>query len=475
MLISSLEFGFSRSHPGLTCGSSGQRAGHAFGLRGRCGGIHLAWTVPFWPTATYPLSLGGTSLNFEGVLRGISADNFMSQKKSQQHVVPRVYLNAFCETTPPANHPEGRPYTGALWIVPPSLTQKPWRRSPRNVLRQLNAYTLRSDDPRRPQIEERLSQIESEYAPVLRQLRQRSPLTEREWIILSVFVATLYLRTPGHMAHWQQQIDKLQYLYRQLDRAHSGHEQHSDEYWAGADEFGKQQVLGAAGGIARLLVANGLRVLVNNTNQPFITCDRPVVHRQMHVDELSGMGFPEGWFVPEALPNQREFFSYCALTPEIAVVACPLFVIPRTLYWLAATESLVMNLNLVVRDNAAEWLISSRAEPFGAMQARIVELENLRRALPEDPRPILTVYTDRTRVRLRMEEYKYGLGPMPINGRLSFRTRDMAALRTLAEAAHLPEVTYQAPDQVSGGMRNAWVIAVALSPEGETIIMNGPG
>ena len=399
----------------------------------------------------------------------------MSQKKSQQHVVPRVYLNAFCDPTPPANHPEGSPYTGALWVIPPSLTHKPRRRSPRNVLRQLNAYTLQSDDPRRPQIEEQLSQIESEYAPVLRQLRQHNSLTERDWITLSVFVATLYLRTPGHMAHWQRQIDRLQHLYRQVDRAHNGHERLSDEYWAGADEFGKQQVLGAAGGIARLLVANGLRVLVNDTSQPFITCDRPVVHRQMHVDELEGMGCPEEWFAPEALPNQREFVSYCALTPEIAVVACPLFVFPRTLYWLVADGSLVTSLNLMVRDNAAEWLISSRAEPFGTMQARIVELENVLRAVPDDPRPILTVYTDRTRVRLRMEEYKRGLGPTPINGRLSFQTRDMAALRVLAEASHLPEVTYRGPDQVSGGMREARVIAVALSPEGETIIMNGPG
>jgi hypothetical protein len=394
-------------------------------------------------------------------------------KKAQQHVIPRVYLNAFCDPTPPDGHPSDRPYTGALWVMPKSLTEAPWRRAPRKVFRELNAYTLKSDDPKRPKIEEQLSRLESAYAPVLRKLLDRGALTLDDCRILALFVGALFLRTPGQMAHWQRQLDELQHIYRQVDRANNGEERFSDEYWAGADEAGKRLVTQGARAFAQLLERNGWRLLVNETANVFITSDNPVVHREVHVDELLAMGFPNDWIESDVLPNRREFLTYCPLTPVVSFVACPLFRLPRTLYWLVPHEELVMHLNVLVRAYADELLIASRADPFGKLRPYITALEEARRASPPDARPILSVYTDSTRVRLRMDSFEHGPGPHVLNGRLTFRTADMEALRILADSANLPEVTYQGPEG-KGGMRDARVIAVALSSEGETILMNGP-
>jgi len=124
---------------------------------------------------------------------------------------------------------------------------------------------------------------------------------------------------------------------------------------------------------------------------------------------------------------------------------------------------------------ADDLLIASRADPFGEMRSRIVEHERRIQEAPADPRPIVSVYTDTTRVTLRTETFEHGSGAHVLNGRMAFRTQDMGAVMTIARALALPEVTYQRADGSSGGMRDAQVSAAAISPEGETVLMNGPG
>jgi hypothetical protein len=413
----------------------------------------------------------------------------MSQKKAQHHVVPRVYLNAFRDPAPPPGHPRGAPYTGALWLVPKSLTEAPKRRSPDKAFRVLNAYTLKGDDPRRPRIEEWLSRVEAGYARVSRRVAARAPLTRDDGRVLALFVATLFWRTPEQMAHWQRQLDEIQHLYRQVDRGANGDERYSDEFWAGADEAGKRMVGEASRGLAELLTRGGwFRLVVHDrpSGDPgpeseggkavaFITSDAPVVRHDVHVDELLAMGVPVAWLDPDALPNRREALFYCPLAPDVAVLACPLFRPADLRLWPAPGPGLIANLNIVTRNHAHRLLVASRPDPFGALRSLVLAADLEARREAADPRAVLSVYTDRTRVRLRAEALDRGRGAHVLNGRLTFRTRDADALRILAEAASLPEVTYEIPGTgSSGGMRDARVVAVALTPDGETVLENGP-
>jgi hypothetical protein len=77
-------------------------------------------------------------------------------------------------------------------------------------------------------LEERLSELEGEYARVLPKLVARQDLDQRDWIILLVFVGTLRGRSLEHLAFRQEQIDHVQHLYRQVDRASTGSEEHSN-------------------------------------------------------------------------------------------------------------------------------------------------------------------------------------------------------------------------------------------------------
>lgn len=439
----------------------------------------------------------------------------MSQKKAQQHVVPKVYLNAFRDMARPDGHPPNAPYTGAVWLVPRSLTEPARWRAPDKAFRVLNAYTLKGDDPRRPHIEEWLSRVEAAYARVWRRTAVRAPLTAEDGGVLALFVATLSLRTPEQMAHWQRQMDDVQHLYRQADRAANGHEWHSDAYWAGADEGGKRLVGEAARGVAEALMGGGRFRLVVRGPPPaavtagsaahpdhtgaftdeFITSDAPVARHEVHVDELLAMGVPSAWLDPDALPNRREALHHCALAPDVALLACPLLrptFVPvwsalagpassgpeapgPVPYWPVPGPEFVAHLNTVARYHAHRLLVASRPDPFGALKPLLLAADAAARREAVDPRPIVSVYTDSTRVRLRAEALEYGRGAHVLNGRLTFRTRDADALRILAEAAGFPEVTYAAPGRgESGGMLDARVLAVALGPDGETVLENGP-
>lgn len=430
----------------------------------------------------------------------------MARKKAQHHVIPRVYLKAFTDTTAPPGHPSGVPFMHALWLVPKSLSEPPRRRAPAKAFRVLNAYALSADAPGEPRLENWLSVLENAYARVAKRLAARAPLTATELGTLSVFIATLFLRTPEQMAHWQGQIDALEGMYRDVDRGANGDERHSDEYFSGSVEIGKKLVGMSARDMAAILLREARWRLVlctdgyGDVHRSLITSDTPVTRADMHVDDLLAMGFPGTWLDPAALPNRRAVLFYCPLAPDLAFISSPLLR-PRTatvgatlattaargaehgghsqkpldpFYSVAPWPELFTNLNILTRRGAHELLVASRPDPFGDATALVLAGDAAARVEDSDPRARVTIYTDTTRLSVRVTHVEHGEGRHVLNARLSFRTDDMDAVRILADAAEIPEAEYRASDGSGGGMRHARVIAVALSPDGFTVIENGP-
>lgn len=71
-------------------------------------------------------------------------------QKSRQHIIPQVYLNAFCDPQPPDTHPAEKPFTPALWTLPPSLLGEARRVAPQNLAWERKIYNLVADDPDDP-------------------------------------------------------------------------------------------------------------------------------------------------------------------------------------------------------------------------------------------------------------------------------------------------------------------------------------
>lgn len=393
-------------------------------------------------------------------------------EKSKQHFVPRVYLKAFCDPTPPPDWPAEKPFQPALWLIHKSLEQPPRRRAPSSVLWANRAYNLRDDDPSRPVLEDQLSEIENEYARVLPKLIAHSELTDRDWITLLVFVGTLRSRSLDHLAFQQEQIDAIERLYRQVERASTGEERHADQFWAGADEGAKRVALREAGIYARLMNEAGAWLIVNESEYPFITSDNPVVHEFVHIDELMALGFPPDLWRPGTLPNEKAFFSYCALTPRVGFVSSPLLCPPPDQYWSSGWPWLPGALNLLTRRRALEFIVSRTPQPFGPSQQRLLDYEAQKRSLTPDPRPILEVYTDRSRYQMRLESYEHEAEVF--NSRLRFVTRDLKQLHRLAAANAIQEITLR--DGKKGiHMRDLLLLSVALAPNTESVMAQDLG
>jgi hypothetical protein len=382
--------------------------------------------------------------------------------KRKQHFVPQVYLKAFCDSTPPEGWAADRPYKPAVWVMNKSLAEEPRRRAPSKILWSSQTYTLDSDDPDRPVIEDQLAELEGKYAGVLPKVMARAEVIDRDRINLCLFIGALFHRTLSQMAFQQEQIDKIRHLYRQIDRVANSNERYSNEYWAGADEAGKQMAIRGARAYARIIDAAGPWFLVNESEFPFITSDRPVTHQFLHIDDLATMGFPPVRQHPNARACDRTFLSFTPLTPTIASVSSPLLVSPQgSMYWTTESAALAGSLNLLTRARADQLLVSPVPRPFGANQARLLEYETQERMRPADSRPTLLIYTDRSHHVFRLESWTHR--PGIFDSHLTFVTEDLDGLRALADSECIEFATLRYKSGEIGMRQLVWH-SVAIVP-----------
>jgi len=160
--------------------------------------------------------------------------------KAKQHYVPRVLLRRFVDRQPPAGWPENRPHEPAVWIIDRELQAPATRRAPQNILYQNHLYTLANDTPTAPAIEEAIGKIESAFGTAMARLQSSHTLQPADLYAIITFAACLRVRHPSWMDNWQGFLDRVQDLYRKVDRSANNSESFSDEFWAGADEAGRR-------------------------------------------------------------------------------------------------------------------------------------------------------------------------------------------------------------------------------------------
>lgn len=386
--------------------------------------------------------------------------------KKRQHIVPKVYLKPFLDPTAPKGWPEGRPFEPTIWVLSPTLEGKPRRRSPANILWQSCFFNLRSDDPDRPWIEESLSRLESAFEPVQQAILKREELSLEQYGLLCLFVGALSSRTPQQIDHWQELIDQIQHIYRQIASPEV-----SDEFWAGVDEVGKRSVLPHAEAYANVVGGHGF-LLVNETPLRFFTSDRPVTHVFLHIDESPIAEFPEEVQV-DAGTNEQTFFSFAPLSPDTAFVSSPLLHNGPRLYALTEDIRLVFALNQYTRHRAIEFLVAKESKPYGLMTELVVAAEEYQRAAYER-KTGLQVKTNEKRFWIAASQIEHTQGDHPLHGRIRFVAENQEELRAAAAAQDLVEILVIEDDRESGGMRNGWFSSVGLTEGEESVIENWP-
>lgn len=392
--------------------------------------------------------------------------------KRRHHLIPQVYLRGFCDSRRPDGHPEDRPFTPALWQHPPDLNAPPVRVAPRNVAWETDAYRLVRDDPARPLVEEQLSRLEGLFADVMRRQHADAVMSIEDIALLALFVGALQARTKGMMAQRQADFDTI----AGFTRAYMGDAaDKSAEPWGEVRDAGKRQIAISAEAFAE--VAGPHTVLVDNaTPMGFITSDHPVSYEQTHADELEAIGIPAGWMYRAIPRTAREFFVFCPLTPRLGFLASrffpPQLPVPRHR---VDDLRLIVTLNELTRTRAERMILSASPAPYGPMLPAVHAFDERRAAAAVAPRNGVQIYGARDRYWLPTTLLLHGDAGHPLRGRISFCSPDLGTLRRLAEEPSIDLIEVVRDGRDAGGMRDAWLTAIAIAADGETIIENGPG
>jgi hypothetical protein len=228
--------------------------------------------------------------------------------KKDHHIIPKVYQKEFVDISKPKDFPENKPFTPCVWQIDKFFKSEPTPKAPGNSLKRNKFYKLDSDVDEYQVIEEALSKIENNYSNVLQKLKSKTPLNPQELINLIVFIETLHQRSESQVEHWQNQYNKIEQLYREVDQHHNNNQDFSDEVWKDSHEISKKLIIIGIGAMGKFLIDEGLYFLFNESEMSFVTSDNPVLWTFKHIDELQMLNIPNTWLKEETKTNQKSFF-----------------------------------------------------------------------------------------------------------------------------------------------------------------------
>ena len=196
--------------------------------------------------------------------------NRMSAPK-KQHYVPQLYLREFLDPNTPPGY---EPY---VWIFAEDGKTKN-RRAPKNVLWEMDLYTLEKDGTKQYELEELLSKLEGDYAKLVRgKVKARLPLSDTEHITLCAFVAAMLQRTVRKRDNLESSLDELISKVERLEEHHGAAPSTSSKLKADKKDAHRVGSAAVLSDITELLHQMSLAFFcTDGTNSRFITSDDPV-------------------------------------------------------------------------------------------------------------------------------------------------------------------------------------------------------
>lgn len=125
-------------------------------------------------------------------------------EKKKQHTIPECYLKNFIDKE------------GNLWIL--TKEDKIFIAKPKNILTGNHFYTVKFPDGGGSFIiEDTLANIESSFISIFRaKIEKKIPLEKKERAIISMFVASMLLRTKLHRKMWQNFLNEMKDWVQQI-------------------------------------------------------------------------------------------------------------------------------------------------------------------------------------------------------------------------------------------------------------------
>ena len=194
----------------------------------------------------------------------------MTEKK-KQHIIPKCYLQAWCDPNTPAGQ---LPF---IWRISKDGSSKQ-KRSPKKSFTATDMYTIQlPSGDRNLVIEDTLAKVETDFVAVLAKVRERQKLDDTDRARLCIFSAAMHTRTVSMGRHWKKQLSRLHEVVVDLELSNKLKPVRSLET-ARLVEFAHPDVI--ARGLrleAPVLFRMQMSILVSDDEFGFITSDRPCV------------------------------------------------------------------------------------------------------------------------------------------------------------------------------------------------------
>jgi hypothetical protein len=191
----------------------------------------------------------------------------------KQHTIPRSYLASWIDPVTPTGQ------TGAIWRISKDRSEK-WRRSPEKTFRETDRYTIRVKDGTRDlSVESTLGQTETDFQPILMNIRRRQSLTALQRAKLAIFTAAMMGRSKKQgnhwLAQWIEQVGKVKRMEGKLGSA--GERPLSEQLEQGLENSHANTVMNIIRAAAPVLSSMTLTILTTSDTDGFITSDAPAV------------------------------------------------------------------------------------------------------------------------------------------------------------------------------------------------------
>lgn len=393
--------------------------------------------------------------------------------KRNHHIIPKLYLKEFADSSRPDDFPENKPYTPAFWKIDKLLESSPVRKSPEKSFGKNRFYKLSNDTDEYQIIEETLNKVETNYCETLKKLKDKMPLVTKDLLNLIVFVETLHYRIESQIEYWRNKFNEIENIYREVDQSYNNSQKFSDEFWEGSHEISKKLIITGIGAIGKRLTNEGIYILFNESDMPFISSDNPVLWTHGHIDEFQMCNIPSEWLKDEIKTNQKHFFCYCPLTPQIAVFSSPFFnFVGEQIYqyWKTKDVEIVFSMNYLTHISANEVIISNKSNPYGDYEGRFkYYLEGTRTPSYKKGKQIL-FYTSEARYWLKVKEYKR-ISDDPIKSKIMFWTDDFETLQLIANDKYVKSVHFYENGTIMGGSRELILQEVSFCVEKPSLIV----
>lgn len=285
-------------------------------------------------------------------------------KKRDQHIVPRCYLKQFVDNSSAVNN---KKYEAGVYVNTSAL-DRAWRMKGlnNNIFTKTRFYNLKSDDPDKPLVEEHLAKLESLYSKGITKLLN-GEFSNEILSIFTLFVVTQLLRTEKVIKAQQKSWDRIA-LYADM---FEGGNSNRNIY----DEISKQQILYLAKPETLNPIHRKSGIIINRTQIPFLTSDKPVINEFFNQEDISRIFHPlqQIKYIDDHLES---LFYFMPLTPWLAYVSHSSFE-GETKGFECSHASVISQLNDMMLLNASEYIYSFMDNPVTSLPAKIKQEDNL--------------------------------------------------------------------------------------------------